>query len=146
MADLQTGVPVEIHLETFIDQEGEQTHLVFDEPGQLFKMGESIYLRYQEVDEESQKSIPVTLKIEGNGNVQLTRDGDAKVKLRFADGKRIEARYRTPYGMFPVETVTPMLDVRLRDRPFAGMVNINYQLFAGEQLLGNYKIRLQFTA
>jgi hypothetical protein len=28
----------------------------------------------------------------------------------------------------------------------AGQVNIDYQLLAGKQLIGNYKIRLQFTA
>jgi uncharacterized beta-barrel protein YwiB (DUF1934 family) len=48
--------------------------------------------------------------------------------------------------MLPVETVTPMLRVRLRERPFSGEVNVDYDLYAGEQLLGNYKLRLQFTA
>jgi uncharacterized beta-barrel protein YwiB (DUF1934 family) len=146
MAELNNGVPIEIHLETFIEQEGERTHLVYDEPGQIFEMGQSIYLRYQETDEEPGQKTPVTMKIDGAGTVMLTRSAESEMRLRFANGKRIEARYRTPYGMFPIETVTPMLNVELQNRPLAGRVNIDYQLFAGEQLIGNYKIRLQFTA
>ncbi|AEV94538.1 hypothetical protein PECL_215 [Pediococcus claussenii ATCC BAA-344] len=146
MAELRDGVPIEIHLETFVEQEGEETHLVFDEQGQLFKMGNSIYLRYQENNPETGENIPVTMKIDNGESILLTRSAEAEMRLRFANGKRIEARYRTPYGILPIQTVTPMLDVRLRDRPFAGVVNIDYQLFAGEQHIGNYKIRLQFTA
>lgn len=33
---LDNGIPIAIHLETFIEQEGEKNHLVFDEPGQVF--------------------------------------------------------------------------------------------------------------
>lgn len=146
MADLNNGIPIEIHLETFIEQEGEQSHMVFDEPGQVFQMGRSIYLRYQELDEETGGRVPVTMKIDGESNVLLTRSAESEMRLRFANGKRIEARYRTPYGIFPIETVTPMLDVRIQNGPLAGRINIDYQLFAGEQLIGNYKIRLQFTA
>ncbi|MBZ5943036.1 DUF1934 domain-containing protein, partial [Weissella cibaria] len=81
-----------------------------------------------------------------DGNVLLTRSSESEMRLRFANGKRIEARYRTPYGLFPIETVTPFLEIELQEGPLAGRVNIDYQLFAGEQLIGNYKIRLQFTA
>ncbi|WP_439646261.1 hypothetical protein [Secundilactobacillus odoratitofui] len=45
----------------------------------------------------------------------------------------------------PVETVTPQLRVGFHERPFGGSASIDYQLYAGEQLLGNYEIRLQFT-
>lgn len=86
------------------------------------------------------------MKIDGDGNVLLTRSSESEMRLRFANGKRIEARYRTPYGLFPIETVTPFLEIELQEGPLAGRVNIDYQLFAGEQLIGNYKIRLQFTA
>lgn len=143
---LDNGILIAIHLETFIEQEGEKNHLVFDEPGQVFQMGNSIYLRYQEVDEKSGQKIPVTMKIDGEGTVLLTRAAENEMRLRFASGKRIEARYRTPYGLFPIETVTPLLDVQLQNEPLAGQVNIDYQLLAGKQLIGNYKIRLQFTA
>ncbi|AXR44025.1 DUF1934 family protein [Pediococcus pentosaceus] len=146
MAGLNNGIPIEIHLETFIEQEGEKTHLAFDEPGQIFQMGDSLYLRYQEKNEETGKKSPVTMKIDGDGNVLLTRSSESEMRLRFANGKRIEARYRTPYGLFPIETVTPFLEIELQEGPLAGRVNIDYQLFAGEQLIGNYKIRLQFTA
>ncbi|AVL00546.1 DUF1934 domain-containing protein [Pediococcus inopinatus] len=146
MDELDTGVPIAIHLDTFITQEGEQSHFAFDEDGQLFQMGDSVYLRYQETDEHTKNEIPVTMKIDEDGDVLLTRAGENKLRLRFSDGKRIQARYRTPYGILPVDTVTPFLEIRMRDRPISGTVKVDYQLFAGESLLGDYKIRLQFTA
>ena len=146
MIDSSNGIPIQIHLETFIKQEDQSDHMVFDEPGQAFQMGDSLYLRYEEFDEENNVKRPVTLKIDGDGNVLLTRKSEHEMRLRFSDGKRIEARYKTPYGILPIETLTPNLDIAIASHPLRGNVNIDYQLYAGEQLLGDYKIRLQFTA
>lgn len=44
----QSGIPVKVHLETQIQQDGQLEKHVFDEDGQVVKMGESLYLRYLE--------------------------------------------------------------------------------------------------
>ncbi|MFC6182614.1 DUF1934 domain-containing protein [Lactiplantibacillus daowaiensis] len=146
MDDLTTGVPVAIHLETQAVQDGEAANYALDVDGQLVQMGDAFYLRYQEVSDDHPEPIPVTIKLAANGDVVLTRSAENRLRLHFANGKRVQARYRTPMGILPVETVTPLLQVRLRERPFSGEVNINYQLYAGEQRIGDYKLRLQFTA
>ena len=109
-------------------------------------MGDALYSRYKEVIDEGPEPIPVTIKLAANGEVVLTRGAEHRLRLHFSNGNRVRAHYQTPMGMLPVETVTPMLRVRLRERPFSGEVNVDYDLYAGEQLLGNYKLRLQFTA
>lgn len=48
MDNLATGVPVQIHLETNILQEGQKSNFVFDVTGQLVRVGTNIYIRYQE--------------------------------------------------------------------------------------------------
>jgi len=150
MDDLTTGVPVAIHVETQAKQDGDTANYALDVDGQLVQMGDAFYLRYQEVNQEADQAanepIPVTIKLAADGDVVLTRSAENRLRLHFSNGKRVQARYRTPMGILPVDTITPLLQVRLRERPFSGEVNINYDLYAGEQLIGNYKLRLQFTA
>ncbi|MFC6275469.1 DUF1934 domain-containing protein [Levilactobacillus tangyuanensis] len=146
MDQLSTGVPVAIHLETHIKQHDDVSDYRLDVDGQLVQMGTNLYLRYLEPDEETGDKTPVTMKFTPEGEVHLTRAAEAELRLHFVSGKRVTARYNTPYGTMPIETVTPLLETKFEERPFRGNVKIDYLLYAGEELVGNYKIRLQFTA
>ncbi|GAF36356.1 DUF1934 domain-containing protein [Lentilactobacillus farraginis] len=143
MDNLATGVPVQIHLETNILQNGETSNFVFDATGQLVRVGTSIYIRYQE--ETDNGRVPVTIKLMANGDVKLTRSAENRLQLIFSAGKRVAARYRTPYGQLEVQTVTSSLDMEILNQPLRGNVGIDYLLYAGSDLLGKYNIRLQFT-
>lgn len=146
MDDLSTSIPVGIHLETHTVQNGESSDYVIDVAGQIVQIGDTIYLRYAEPQESGEGAdVPVTIKFMGDGDVSLTRRGENRVRLHFSAGKRVSAQYRTPYGIIPIETVTPQLKVGFTQRPFGGNAAIDYQLYAGQELLGNYEIRLQFT-
>ncbi|KRO17280.1 DUF1934 domain-containing protein [Lacticaseibacillus saniviri] len=147
--DLSSGIPIQIHLETYVTQEGETEQHLFDEPGTLVQMGDNLYIRYQETDEESGTTYPVTLKVQGDGDIQLSRgasDSDTQLKLHFVNERRIITRYRTPYGVIPVETATPRIDMEFTDDPVSGEIYVEYQLFANEQHLGDYRMRLLFNA
>ncbi|MFD1486061.1 DUF1934 domain-containing protein [Lacticaseibacillus baoqingensis] len=147
--DLSRGIPVTIHLETYVTQDDQSEEHVFDETGSLVELNDTLYIRYRELNEAEGTDYPVTLKLRGDGDIQLTRGGsedDMQLKLHFANERRILTRYRTPYGIIPVETVTPRLDVRLTEAPLAGEIYVEYQLFANGDHLGNYRMRLQFTA
>ena len=147
--DLSHGIPVSIHLETYVTQEGETEEHVFNEPGTIVELNDTLYIRYREINEKEHTDYPVTLKLRSDGDVQLSRGGsndDMQLKLHFANEKRILTQYRTPYGMIPVETITPRLDVRITDDPLAGEIYIEYQLFANGENLGNYRMRLLFQA
>ncbi|MTV82954.1 DUF1934 domain-containing protein [Secundilactobacillus folii] len=146
MDDLSTSIPVGIHLTTHTVQDGQSSDYALDVEGQIVQIGETIYLRYQEPETDDENgSVPVTMKFLPNGDVALTRSGENHLRMHFSAGKRIRATYRTPYGLIPIETVTPQLRVGFHERPFGGSAAIDYLLYAGEQLLGNYEIRLQFT-
>ena len=66
--------------------------------------------------------------------------------MTFKPGKRIPSRYQTPYGNIPVEAFAGRMETVLEDDPRAGKLEIDYRLYNGDSLLGDYKIRLQFTA
>ena len=144
VAELSNGIPVTIHVVTQNIQDNQIVD--YDEvfEGQFFQMGASIYLRYQEIAEQEAL---VTFKITANGEVQLTRKTDEmNLRLYFVAGKQVNAKYVTPYGVVPVTSRTSKLQAEVDDtlRGIIGQINIDYTLNSGQQLLGRYKIRLQF--
>lgn len=144
VAELSNGIPVTIHVVTQNIQDNQVVD--YDEvfEGQFFQMGASIYLRYQEIAEQEAL---VTFKITANGEVQLTRKTDEmNLRLYFVAGKQVNAKYVTPYGVVPVTSRTSKLQAEVDDtlRGIIGQINIDYTLNSGQQLLGRYKIRLQF--
>ncbi|WEG72942.1 DUF1934 domain-containing protein [Vagococcus intermedius] len=145
---MKNGIKVNVHLKTTITVNGEEEVHVFDVPGQVVKMAETLYLRYEEQYEletgESLK-IPVTVKFEENGVVHLTRAAEQRVKMSFDLTKSQSTNYRTPYGMMLIDVVTIKAHLVLQDKPIAGEAIIDYQLKAGTEKLGDYQLDLRFA-
>ncbi|MCI3028943.1 MAG: DUF1934 domain-containing protein [Desemzia incerta] len=142
--DLSKGMPAKVHVQTTITQNNDTEEFVFDEKGKVVQMGGSYYVRYEETYQEDGR-IPVTFKIEPNGIVTLTRKGDMTTRMRFEQGKSYETLYRTAQGNIFVDTITRHLQISYTDKPFSGNVQVAYDLFVGNEKLGEYKIRLLFT-
>lgn len=142
--DLKAGTDVKIHLETQVTQYAEPEKQVFDVMGQMVQMGSGLYLRYIEV--EGDIEIPVTIKVEADGTITLIRAGETRTRLRFGKGERYVTNYNTPQGVVALETMTNKMQVSLRDQPFSGEIEIHYDLYLGEEKLGEYKLQLLFTA
>lgn len=140
------GTPISIKLRTKVYQNGEHQEFFFDLKGQMVKIGDTLYIRYQEIQENGQEAIPVTIKLMPDGHVQLIRAGEMRMRLKFGYRERLETTYRTPYGMLQIETFTKELHVSLKDRPTAGNVMIEYDLFMGPEKVGEYYLTLDFTA
>ncbi|CAM2898107.1 MULTISPECIES: DUF1934 domain-containing protein [Dellaglioa] len=138
---------IAIHLETVKTQEGEVERYVIETTGQLVRLGDGMYIRYKEEDEETGQTIPVTFKLQDDGEIQLTRETDAiRTKLIFLAQKKISGTYKTAYGRIPIEIETKRLKSQLKNQPISGSVEIDYRLTTNGELLGDYNIRLQFTA
>lgn len=91
----------------------------------------------------------MTVKIKGDKQVGLSRGssaGDTHMHMDFIAEKEIVAHYRTPYGIIPVSTITPRLDAVFTTEPLGGQVYVEYRLKANGQILGDYRMRLLFTA
>ena len=125
---------------------GNARFFYFDLKGQMVTIGDTLYIRYKEMQEETGDEIPVTIKLVPDGHVQLIRAGEMRMRLKFGYKERLETAYRTPYGMIQIATFTKELHVSLKDRPTAGKVRIDYDLFMGLEKIGEYYLTLDFTA
>ncbi|MGX6961593.1 DUF1934 domain-containing protein [Vagococcus xieshaowenii] len=145
----RNDLPISIQLRTEIFQNEQMDEHYFDVLGQFVQVGDNIYIRYQEPvnkNEAEAQPVNVTIKIEPDGTVHLIRADHQRMRLSFSYQKEFEANYHTPYGIIPIKTVTNNLRVTLMDKPISGNVLIDYELHAGEDKLGVYHLRLQFTA
>ncbi|MEQ7214946.1 DUF1934 domain-containing protein [Enterococcus asini] len=143
--ELKNGLPVSIKLATKVTQQQTTEDFYFELAGQLVTIGDTLYIRYQEVQEDGQK-IPVTIKIMPDGAVQLTRSGDMRMRLKFIYREMVNTSYNTPYGTMLFSTYTKNLRVSLKDRPASGKIMIEYDLYMADEQIGNYQINLDFTA
>lgn len=141
--ELTSGLPAEIVMETSNEQNGEVHRHAFEESGRIVYMNHSYYIRYEETSEE--ETVPVTVKINPDGIVNLIRQGEQATRLTFDSEKPTQTQYKTPTGIMQIRIETNDLKVSYYDRPFAGRVSVNYELYLGEQQLGTYQIRLRFT-
>ncbi|MDT2822825.1 DUF1934 domain-containing protein [Enterococcus devriesei] len=142
--NIKEGIPANIKVQTKVMQNNETEDFVFDLPGQVVKMGDTLYIRYKEIQPDGQE-IPVTVKVTPDSQVQLIRSGDARMRMRFAYREKMETSYKTPYGMFMITTYAQNLHVSLKDRPFSGIITIDYSLYMKEEKVGDYHMVLEFT-
>ena len=140
--ELKNGTPIVVKVETIRKQDGEVSKYTETFNGQYVKMGSNIYLRYQEKHDQHEDAT-VTFKITDDGEVQLNRQqGEMKMRLYFASQKRVS----TTYGVIPIETLTNKINISKKDMPISAKVEVDYLLYSQEKIVGEYKIRLQFTA
>ncbi|WP_459128222.1 YwiB family protein [Latilactobacillus curvatus] len=143
----QSGIPVKVHLETQIQQDGQLEKHVFDEDGQVVKMGESLYLRY--LEHGGEQATAVRFKLAADGQIQLTRgteEDETQLRLYFKQGEDLGSIYQTKYGNMPVLTTTTHLLSMVKEQPVSGEITVHYQLAINNQAVGDYKLRLIFTA
>ena len=140
------SVPVIIKVKTEVYQEGDFREFMIEEEGQIVRIGDVLYIRYNEFLEGVETKIPVTMKILADGSVQLIRAGEVRMKLKFDYQQFNETNYNTPFGMMWIKTFTNNIRVSLKDRPYSGQVAIDYDLYGGEEKIGVYHVELSFTA
>ena len=143
--DLTKGVPVAIRLKTEVTQNNELKEFLFELSGQVVKMGDTLYIRYKEVQED-QSEVPVTMKLSPDGTIQLIRSGEMRLRLKFVYREKADTSYQTPYGVMFFSTYTNNLHFSLKDQPTYGKVSIDYDLFTAGDKIGEYKLSLEFTA
>ncbi|MGC6768003.1 YwiB family protein [Enterococcus sp. LJL128] len=143
--DLKQGTDISIQLKTEVTQEGEKKNFYFDLTGQMVKIGDTLYIRYKEEQEDGEQ-VPVTIKVEPDGKIQLIRAGDLRMRLKFGYREHLETAYRTPYGLFQITTYTHNLRFSLKDQPISGSIVIDYDLSSQNAKIGEYHLELEFTA
>lgn len=141
---IQQGSPAKIKLRTTVIQNNQKEEFAFDLNGQVVQMGDTLYIRYKEKQEDGE-NVPVTVKITPDSTISIIRSGNVRMQMKFAYRKKMDTNYRTPYGIFLISTYTEDLHVSLKDRPFSGIVTIDYGLYMKDAKVGDYHMVLEFT-
>ena len=142
--NINEGIPAKIKVHTKVTQNNETEDFVFDLPGQVVKMGDTLYIRYKEIQQDGQE-VPVTVKVMPDSQVQLIRSGETRMRMRFAYREKMETSYKTPFGIFMITTYANKMHVSLKDRPFSGIITIDYSLLMKDEKVGDYQMVLEFT-
>lgn len=142
--NLSQGVPISIQLKTEVKQAEKRENFYFDLQGQIIRMGNTLYIRYKE-EQEDGETASVTIKIEPDGKIQLIRSGELHIRLKFGYLEHLDTIYRTPYGLLQITTFTRNLRFSLKDRPVSGSIMVDYDLHTQGEKLGEYHLELEFT-
>lgn len=141
LSTLKSAIPVGIEVRTSQVQEGGKDEYRKHFDGILAEKVQALYLRYEEED-----GAKVTFRISGDG-VELTRrSGQLRLRLSFSEGESKTTSYMTPYGAVELECRTDRLECEYDEAGRCGGLAVDYVLFTGGEILGEYKIRLQFAA
>lgn len=123
---------------------GQETeHFEFTEHGQLIRLnGGQIYLRY--LEHQDQQATPVQFRFDEE-RVQLDRRGPRQTRLIFEEGAATTTRYQTEYGVIHLVVETRQLIKKLDFTAHQGTLQAVYRLKNQGQILGTYRIQLQFA-
>lgn len=93
-------------------------------------------------DEETDvgKINKVLLKFDGE-SFEMTKSGEVTSTLTFRQGLKTAGNYKTPYGVFLIETDTSKMDVRLGEKNI--FVNLEYKLFIDSEFVADCKIYIE---
>ncbi|WP_125706892.1 DUF1934 domain-containing protein [Companilactobacillus zhongbaensis] len=140
-------IDVNVDLDMSVFQAGEMTHTKISEPGRFTRMGNSMYLQFNE-SMENDDHASILVKITENGEIHVKREAkntNLSSMLYFTHRDHNAASVYTEYGVMQMKTFTKDSLVEIKDHPLQGKINIDYDLIYDDNIVGNYKFRLIFT-
>lgn len=108
--------------------------------GQLLEKAGSMYLKYEEVQED--KTIRTTMKL-GNEQALIMRTGAVKMRLPLNIIEQQIGHYESEFGSMPLVIHTKKMTYT--QQAISGDFHVQYDLLMGGQSVGNYKLDITFT-
>lgn len=121
-----------------IDGESEGYEMLLT--GQLLEKAGSIYLKYEEVQED--KAIRTTMKL-GNEQALIMRNGAVKMRLPLNIIEQQMGHYESDFGSMPL--VIDTKEMTFTKQAVSGDFHVQYDLLMGGQSVGNYTLDITFT-
>lgn len=134
---------VTIILKTIQTQAEDVEEYDLETTGELFQKGATLYLRYEE--EIEGHSIKTTFKIKDEMLLLTRREHSLSSSLDLRPGQITTTRYQTQYGALYLEVNCLTYTFKRVDEK-NGQLKATYELSNGQEILGKYKLRLQFKA
>ncbi|MGE7914229.1 DUF1934 domain-containing protein [Lysinibacillus sp. RS5] len=108
--------------------------------GQLLEKAGSMYLKYEEVQED--KTIRTTMKL-GNEQALIMRAGAVKMRLPLNIIEQQTGHYESEFGSMPLVVETKKMT--FTKQAINGDFHVQYDLLMGGQSVGNYTLDITFT-
>ncbi|MCL1697538.1 MULTISPECIES: DUF1934 domain-containing protein [unclassified Lysinibacillus] len=108
--------------------------------GQLLEKAGSIYLKYEEVQED--KTIRTTMKL-GDEQALIMRNGALKMRLPLNVMEQQIGHYESEFGSMPL--VIDTKEMTFTKQSVSGDFHVQYDLLIGGQSVGNYTLDITFT-
>jgi len=108
--------------------------------GQLLEKAGSMYLKYEEVQED--KTIRTTMKL-GNEQALIMRNGAVKMRLPLNIIEQQMGHYESEFGSMPLVIDTKKMT--FTKQAISGDFHVQYDLLMGGQSVGNYTLDITFT-
>ncbi|MGE7672034.1 DUF1934 domain-containing protein [Lysinibacillus sp. NPDC094403] len=108
--------------------------------GQLLEKAGSMYLKYEEVQED--KTIRTTMKL-GNEQALIMRAGAVKMRLPLNIIEQQIGHYESEFGSMPLVIHTK--NMTFTKQAVSGDFHVQYDLLMGGQSVGNYTLDITFT-
>ncbi|MFJ7889530.1 DUF1934 domain-containing protein [Lysinibacillus xylanilyticus] len=121
-----------------IDGESEGYEMLLT--GQLLEKAGSIYLKYEEVQED--KTIRTTMKL-GSEQALIMRNGAVKMRLPLNIIEKQMGHYESEFGSMPL--VIDTKEMMFTKQAVSGDFHVQYDLLMGGQSVGNYTLDITFT-
>ncbi|MGA3673791.1 DUF1934 domain-containing protein [Lysinibacillus agricola] len=121
-----------------IDGESESYEMLLT--GQLLEKAGSMYLKYEEVQED--KTIRTTMKL-GNEQALIMRAGAVKMRLPLNIIEQQTGHYESELGSMPLVIDTKKMTYT--KQAISGGFHVQYDLLMGGQSVGNYTLDITFT-
>lgn len=108
--------------------------------GQLLEKAGSLYLKYDEVQED--KTIRTTMKL-GHEKALIMRAGSVNMRLPLNIIEQQKGHYESEFGSMPLVIDTKKMT--FTKQALSGDFHVQYDLLMGGQSVGNYTLDITFT-
>jgi uncharacterized beta-barrel protein YwiB (DUF1934 family) len=133
--------PVKIHLKTVITSGDEQDSIEFSAFGGYYEKAGSIFLKYDEIQEEGTIHTIVKLSDE---NALILRSGAVKMRLVFKENEQWKGSYESQIGTLLLTTKTKQLSHKQKNSGVSGEIQLDYQLMMQGSTVGNYEMVITY--
>ena len=130
---------VNVSLSSYQKTESGAEEIKVSAPGTYSLINGRHFVKYDE-ETDVGKINKVLLKFDGE-SFEMTKSGEVTSTLTFGQGLKTAGNYKTPYGVFLIETDTSKMDVRLGEKNI--FVNLEYKLFIDSEFVADCKIYIE---
>lgn len=122
----------------------EMTGYQVDQMGHWVNVAGNNYIQV-DIKLKGEDVVPTTFKISKDGQVSIIRHGEYPTRMRFNLNQMTSMRYKTEHGSLLLDIECKNLQISYQNQPVSGRIYIEYNLYTGRELLGEYELDLVFT-